>query len=94
MPDGVTAWNPSMLTPPVGPYDGGAWQHGFIEWGRFDDTLPVYIGTDGDGVNDADEGNQFGPIDGTAVSQPYVLDLYNTSVKTYVIAGNPIWRGH
>jgi hypothetical protein len=81
MPDGVTAWNPSMLP-------SGQWQHGFIEWGRFDDTEPTYIGTDGDGVNDAWEGNQFGPIDGTAVTQPAVLDMYNTSVKTYIIAGN------
>jgi hypothetical protein len=88
MPDGVTAWNPSMLATPAGLYDGGQWQHGFIEWGRFDDTQPEYIGTDGDGVNDAWEGNQFGPIDGTAVSQPTVLDMYNTSVKTYIIAGN------
>jgi len=88
MPDGVTAWNPSMLAVQAGQYDGGTWQHGLIEWGRFDDTLPVYMGTDGDGVNDADEGNQFGPIDGSQVSQPFVFDLYNTSVKTYIIAGN------
>ena len=83
MPDGVTAWNPSMLAA-----SGGIWQHGLIEWGRFDDTQPTYIGTDGDGVNDAWEGNQFGPIDGTTVTKPTVLDMYNTSVKTYVIAGN------
>ncbi len=81
MPDGVTAWNPSMLPP-------GQWQHGFIEWGRFDDTQPVYIGTDGDGINDAWEGNQFGPIDGTAVTQPTVFDFYYMGVKTYIIAGN------
>ncbi|MCX6917414.1 MAG: hypothetical protein NT167_31005 [Verrucomicrobia bacterium] len=90
MPDGVTAWNPSQFSAPLGLYDWGTWQHGFIEWGRFDDTEPTYIGTDGDGVNDAWEGNQFGPIDGAGgvVNQPTVLDMYNTSVKTYIIAGN------
>ena len=81
MPDGVTAWNPSMLPP-------GQWQGGLIEWGRFDDTQPVYMGTDGDGTNDAWEGNHFGPIDGKLASANPVFAMYNSSVKTYVIAGN------
>ena len=46
------------------------------------------MGTDGDGVNDAYEGNQFGPIDGTAVASPYVFDMFSTGVKTFIIAGN------
>ena len=65
---------------------------GMIEWGRYDDTVPMIIGTDGDGVNDADEGNLFGPQAWDAINnlgaQPYVFDFYGTSRKSYVIAGN------
>src|SRR5947207_7735277 len=63
--------------------------NGFFEWGRYDDTEPMIIGTDGDGVNDADEGNLFGPLalnsDG---SQANVFDFYSTSRKAFIIAGN------
>jgi len=85
MPDGVTPYNMSEVD----------WTHfnsagnGFFEWGRYSDTEPMIIGTDGDGVNDADEGNLFGPLalntDGT---QPNILDFYSTSRKAYIIAGN------
>jgi hypothetical protein len=48
--------------------------------GRYSDTQApsMIVGTDGDGVNDADEGNLFG---GT-------LSFYNTQNKVYLIAGN------
>ena len=65
---------------------------GMLEWGRYDDTVPMIIGTDGDGVNDADEGNLFGPQAWDAINninaQPYVFDFYGTSRKSYIIAGN------
>ncbi len=52
--------------------------------GRYDDTqVPsIVFGTDGDGVNDADEGN--------LLIQP--LSFYNTGNKLYVIAGNTFNR--
>ena len=49
--------------------------------GRYDDTqVPsVIFGTDGDGVNDADEGNLF---------PSSTISLYNTGNKVYKVAGN------
>jgi hypothetical protein len=54
---------------------------GILEIGRYDDTqVPsIVIGTDGDGVNDADEGNLFPNSD---------FEPYNTGNKVYVMAGN------
>jgi hypothetical protein len=79
-PDGVTVFNASESHP----FFAG----GQVEWGRYDDTNAVVVGTDGDGVNDADEGNLFGPLaplGGTA--QPY-LAVYSTARKPWIIAGN------
>jgi len=72
MPDGIT---PSGI-PDI--FGGG------IEIGRYDDTQPIVLGTDGDGVNDADEGNLFGPLQDGGV----VLALYSTGNKPYVVSGN------
>ena len=85
MPDGVTPYNMNEIDPT----DFGNAGNGHFEWGRYDDTEPMIIGTDGDGVNDADEGNLFGPLalnsDG---SQPNMFDFYSTGRKAYIIAGN------
>jgi hypothetical protein len=85
LPDGVTDYNMSALDPS----DFGNTGNGFFEWGRFDDTEPMVIGTDGDGVNDADEGNLFGPLalynNG---QQANIFDFYDTGRKPYIIAGN------
>lgn len=76
LPDGVTPIDMSVVDP-------GNWV-GHFEWGRYDDSEPMIIGTDGDGVNDADEGNLFGPVrDGSPT-----FDFYGTGNKTYIIAGN------
>jgi hypothetical protein len=87
MPDGVTPYN----MPEIDPGDFGNAGNGFFEWGRFDDTEPMIIGTDGDGVNDADEGNLFGPeavITSPGLDVPCVFDFYSTGQKPYIIAGN------
>jgi hypothetical protein len=71
---------PDGVTPTGVPVQFGA---GF-EIGRYNDTEPIIIGTDGDGVNDADEGNLFGPLeDGGAV-----LGFYSTGDKLYLVSGN------
>lgn len=83
-PDGVTAYNMTALNDAA--FDGG-----LVEWGRYSDTQPIICGTDGDGVNDADEGNVFGPLaleGGVGGSQPNWGDIYGTSRKPYIIAGN------
>jgi hypothetical protein len=74
LPDGVTLGDISVL-------DGGT-QEGdaFMEFGSSTDIL---IGTDGDGVNDADEGNLFGSYANGGVDIYY----YGGQGKT-VIAGN------
>jgi hypothetical protein len=58
---------------------------GYFECGR--NTSNITFGTDGDGVNDADEGNVCGPI---ANGGALCLDLYgpNGQGKNRVIAGN------
>jgi hypothetical protein len=65
-------------------------EDGYIEIGRsYDNTL---IGTDGDGVNDADEGNVFGGgtayIPGGGLKSFFVADLYSGNGTNVVIAGN------
>lgn len=84
MPDGVTGYNYLQDSPSPGTYRGSP-----VDLGRFEDTQPIVIGTDGDGVNDADEGNIFGPIafppNVTPVTQ---LGIYGTARKPYIIAGN------
>ena len=79
LPDGVTAADMSVL-------NGGAQLgDGYVECGR--NTSNITFGTDGDGVNDADEGNVCGPI---ANGGALCLDLYspNGQGKNRVIAGN------
>jgi hypothetical protein len=57
--------------------------------GRYDDTLPMVIGTDGDGTNDWDEGNLIGPLlEGGAA-----FDFYSTGNKQYIVAGNRFGMG-
>jgi hypothetical protein len=81
LPDGVTAYNMTALNP-------NNFQGGQFEWGRYDDTEPMIIGTDGDGVNDAEEGNLFGPLALVGIQQPHHFDFYSTGRKPYIIAGN------
>lgn len=85
LPDGVTPYN----MPEKDQTDFGNAGNGHFEWGRYSDTEPMIIGTDGDGVNDADEGNLFGPLAFNAdVRQANIFDFYSTSRKAYIIAGN------
>jgi hypothetical protein len=84
LPDGVTPYN----MPDIDPTDFAIAGNGHFEWGRFDDTEPMIIGTDGDGVNDAEEGNLFGPLDLVNGSQANIFDFYDTGRKPYIIAGN------
>jgi hypothetical protein len=86
LPDGVTPYN----MPDIDPNDFDDIGNGFFEWGRYDDTEPMIIGTDGDGVNDAEEGNLFGPLDLNPFSgdQANIFDFYDTGRKPYIIAGN------
>jgi hypothetical protein len=77
-PDGVTGTG----------IDPANFSSGF-ELGRYSDTQPIIIGTDGDGVNDADEGNMYGPLEDGGI----VMAFYNTGVKPYRIAGNRIGIG-
>ncbi|MGP8238514.1 MAG: hypothetical protein ACLQVW_24315 [Limisphaerales bacterium] len=85
LPDGVTDYNMPALDPSALSTNGF---NGFFEWGRFDDTEPMIIGTDGDGVNDADEGNLFGPQALISGQQMNIFDFYSTGRKPYIIAGN------
>jgi hypothetical protein len=86
MPDGVTGINLDLL-------NASGFAQGFqLGIARYDDTLPIVIGTDGDGVNDADEGNLFGPVG------PVLFELggpgapmiysYGTGNKPWIVAGN------
>jgi hypothetical protein len=86
LPDGVTGYNPIATT--------NYWRNdGWVcPEGGANDTQCNYIGTDGDGVNDADEGNLFGPIgispyDGYATASQ--MEIYMSSDgMPWVIAGN------
>jgi len=75
LPDGVT---PSGVP---------AYFDDAIETRRYTDTEPIFIGTDGDGVNDAHEGNLFGPIDGT-VGEADVIGFYAGGDLLTVVSGN------
>jgi hypothetical protein len=79
LPDGVTTADMSVLNSGVQLGDG------YLECGR--NNSGIIIGTDGDGVNDADEGNLFGPF---ANSPKPCMDFYspNGNAKDMVIAGN------
>ncbi|PYJ79491.1 MAG: hypothetical protein DME22_25380, partial [Verrucomicrobia bacterium] len=77
LPDGMTSADFSVL-------NGGAQLgDGFVEIGR--DVSNTIIGTDGDGINDADEGNVFG---GFAKGGAAMINLYSTPQTNIVIAGN------
>jgi hypothetical protein len=74
LPDGTTLADISTL-------NGGAQQgDAFVEFGGSHDIL---VGTDGDGVNDADEGNLFGSYSISGI----VIDFYGSQGNT-VVAGN------
>jgi hypothetical protein len=86
LPDGVSGWNPVAT--------GNYWRNnGWVcPEGGANDTQCNYIGTDGDGVNDADEGNLFGPI-GISPSSSYntqgQMEIYLANDgMPWVIAGN------
>jgi len=74
LPDGNTSADLSVLNQ-LG--------DGFIEIGR--DGSNLIIGTDGNGINDADEGNVFG---GMAKGGAVYFDLYNSPMTNVIIAGN------
>ena len=74
LPDGVTLADISTLN--GGSQEGDA----FVEFGGSHDIL---IGTDGDGVNDADEGNLFGSYQNGGLA----IDYYGFQGET-IIAGN------
>lgn len=75
LPDGVTPYDMVALDRPF----AGA----TMEIGRYNDST-IITGTDGDGVNDADEGNVFGPLSNGST----VISFYGTGNKTFLISGN------
>jgi hypothetical protein len=80
LPDGVTVADMSVLN------SGAQASDGFFECGGNNSDLTV--GTDGDGVNDADEGNIFGPWSvgtGSVCINNYGANGHMTNV---VVAGN------
>jgi hypothetical protein len=100
MPDGVTPYDMSSengTTAAVFGLIGST-----VEFGRFGENYassptegkPIVFGTDGDGINDADEGNLWGPIGGavgttTTTSQsPTLIHYYRSGNNTFLIAGN------
>jgi len=84
-PDGVTPISSSVLL-----------SYGFLsplalQIARYDDTQPIIVGTDGDGVNDADEGNLFGPVGPCEYafgSGAPLMISYSTGNKPWIFAGN------
>lgn len=75
LPDGVTSADMGVLSP-LQQSDG------YLEIGRNDSNL--IIGTDGDGVNDDQEGNVFGPMTVSGVC----INLYSDPRTNIVVAGN------
>lgn len=105
MPDGVTPVDPMKDAPPPIPtywpdYSGAA-----VGNGRFGEhsihsssnSQPIVIGTDGDGVNDADEGNLWGPLllnpNGSS-GIPSQIDWFRSSSNLFLIAGNRVAIGN
>lgn len=86
LPDGVTGYNfpDANFNPNASLFRGINVEIG----GRVDDTVPYYIGTDGDGVNDADEGNLWGPLALNGVKTFAQCGNYDTKRKPWVMAGN------
>jgi hypothetical protein len=79
-PDGMTNADFSVLN------GGLQLADGYIEIGR--DVSNTIIGTDGDGINDADEGNVFG---GFANGGANIMNFYSSPHTNITIAGN--WCG-
>jgi len=79
LPDGITAADITVLN------DGAQMGDGYFEVGR--NNSGVTFGTDGDGVNDADEGNICGPFANLAGAAVYTYSANNLQ-KNMVIAGN------
>jgi hypothetical protein len=77
LPDGMTNFDPSQAN--AGQQQGD----GDIEIGRVSDNL--VIGTDGDGINDADEGNIFGGVASSSWANLYLWSSHSTNI---IIAGN------
>jgi hypothetical protein len=75
LPDGVTSADMGVLT-------NLQQSDGYIEVGRDDSNL--VIGTDGDGVNDDQEGNVFGPMTAGGTC----INLYSDPRTNIVVAGN------
>src|SRR6266566_1819837 len=78
LPDGTTLADMTSL-------NGGAEQgDAFAEFG---DSHDILVGTDGDGVNDADEGNLFGALS-ESMAQGVSLYFYSAPETNIVVAGN------
>jgi hypothetical protein len=80
LPDGMTSADFSTLL------DGSQLGDGFIEVGR--DVSNCIVGTDGDGVNDAEEGNVFGGFGNGGAN---MINFYSSPQTNITIAGN--WFG-
>lgn len=104
MPDGVTPYDMSVENG-TSTYVFNNFLPQMVECGRYGEKYassptegkPMVIGTDGDGVNDADEGNLWGPIAGAFgkanTSAPFnhgpaVIHWYRSSSNLFLIAGN------
>jgi hypothetical protein len=112
MPDGVTPVDPmkdpslngnpyAANIPTYWPtYGGNAMTCGrFGEFSVHSPTegRPMVIGTDGDGVNDADEGNLWGPLalkPATASATPSQIYWFRSSSNVFLIAGNTVAHGN
>lgn len=80
LPDGMHNFDPSMAN------SGQQQGDGYIEIGRVADN--ILLGTDGDGINDANEGNVFGGVADPHWANTY---LWSAHATNFVIAGN--WYG-
>ena len=76
LPDGMTPYDITVENP-------GAFGGATIEIGRYNNSTNL-VGTDGDGINDAEEGNVFGPLSGGN----RVVGFFTTGNKRFIIAGN------
>ncbi len=88
LPDGVTPFN--FISDSLAP---GQFRGGWFDVGcRQNDELqrPMVIGTDGDGVNDADEGNLWGPLALNGINQLSLWGFFNTMRNPFIVAGNRI----
>ena len=100
MPDGVTPYDMSTENATTAQVFGLIGST--VEFGRFGEIYassptegkPMVFGTDGDGVNDADEGNLWGPIGGMfgqaslSSHRPTLIHYYRSANNLFLIAGN------